>query len=327
MLRRGVVAVPSDMLENRLRKRFRHLGKWARRHDITCFRVYDRDIPEIPLTVDWYEGEAVVSKYERFAQDQAWLDGMVGAIQNALDLPKERLFVKHRGRKRGSSQYERLAKTGRTRIVGEGPHRFIVNLTDYLDTGLFLDHRATRALVASEVAGRRFLNLFCYTASFSVYAARAGAKSSTSVDMSTTYTAWAEKNLELNENDSRLHQVVCEEAGAFLQRAAARGQRWDVAVLDPPTFSNSKKMARELDLERDHLQLLRDVSAVLTPGGLLFFSTNKRRFQLDEPALLADGWTIADWTEKSTPPDFRKRPHRLWRLTVPDTKTSAARRR
>lgn len=294
------------MLANRVRKNLRHLGKWARREAVTCWRVYDRDIPELPITVDTYEGALVINDYRAFERDDdAWLDAAVAAVQTAL--PGE-VFVKRRERfaHRGpAQQYERQDDRGAWRTVHEGGHRFRVNLSDYVDTGLFLDHRITRARVAAEPA-RTMLNLFGYTGAFSVYAAAAGMQTTT-VDLSRTYLDWAGENLALNGLSGEL---VHDDVRDFLAAARRAGRRWDVVVVDPPTFSNSKRMDYVWDVQRDHAALLADVLAVT--GGVVWFSTNRRRFVLElaDPSL-----AIADVTRATIPPDFRDaRVHHAYRI-------------
>lgn len=297
------------MLANRVRKNARHLGKWARRERVTCWRVYDRDIPEIPITVDTYEGALVVNDYRAFElpPDDAWLDAAVAAVTSAL--PPGEVFVKRRERfaHRGADQqYERQADQGAWRTVHEGGHAFRVNLSDYVDTGLFLDHRITRATAAAEPA-RTMLNLFGYTGAFSVYAGAAGMQTTT-VDLSNTYLAWAAENLALNRLTGEL---VHADVRDFLAEARRAGRRWDLIVVDPPTFSNSKRMDYTWDVQRDHPALLRDALAVCT--GVLWFSTNRRRFQLE---LAGPALAIADLTQATIPPDFRDRKvHRAYRIT------------
>jgi 23S rRNA G2069 N7-methylase RlmK/C1962 C5-methylase RlmI len=297
-----------DMLGNRVRKNARHLGKWARREGVTCWRVYDRDIPEIPLTVDRYDDALVINDYREFERDDAdaWLDAAVAAVAGALE-PGE-VFVKHRERLAhhgAGQQYERQAERGAWRTVGEGGHRFRVNLSDYVDTGLFLDHRITRARVAAEPA-RTMLNLFGYTGAFSVYAGAAGMQTTT-VDLSNTYLEWAGENLALN---GLTGELVRDDVREFLAAARRRGRRWDVVVVDPPTFSNSKRMDGTWDVQRDHAALLDDALAVCS--GAVWFSTNRRRFTLE----LADrGLAIADMTRATIPPDFRDpRVHHAYRI-------------
>lgn len=304
-----------EMLANRVRKTARHLGKWARREGVTCWRVYDRDIPEVPLTVDTYEGALVINDYRAFERDDddAWLDAAALAIRDALDptLGPTEVFVKHRERlaHRGAGQqYERQADRGAWRTVHEAGHRFRVNLSDYVDTGLFLDHRITRARAAAEPA-RTMLNLFGYTGAFSVYAAAAGMQTTT-VDLSNTYLEWAAENLALNRLTGELVHADVREFLADARRAA---RRWDLVVVDPPTFSNSKRMDYTWDLQRDHAALIDDALAVCS--GVVWFSTNRRRFKLElSDAALA----VTDMTRATIPPDFRDpRIHHAYRITRP----------
>ena len=297
-----------EMLANRVRKNARHLGKWAKREAITCFRVYDRDIPEIPITVDTYEGALVINDYREFERDDAdaWLDAAVTAVEAALT-PTE-VFVKRRERlahHAPGQQYERQADRGVWRTVREAGHAFRVNLSDYVDTGLFLDHRITRARATAEPA-RTMLNLFAYTGAFSVYAAAAGMQTTT-VDLSNTYLEWAAENLALNRLTSELVRADVRE---FLVAARRAGRRWDLVVVDPPTFSNSKRMDGTWDVQRDHAALLDDVLAVC--NGAVWFSTNRRRFKLELPdAALA----ITDMTHATIPPDFRdQKIHHAYRI-------------
>lgn len=303
-----------EMLANRVTKNARHLGKWAKRERVTCWRVYDRDIPELPLTVDSYEGALVVNDYRHGAPEERgggaeWLEAAVAAVTGALGATE--VFVKQRERlvgRREGHQYERLGGGGGSggwRTVQEGGHAFRVNLSDYVDTGLFLDHRITRALVAAEPA-RTMLNLFGYTGSFTVYAAAAGMQTTT-VDLSKTYLEWAGENLALNRLEGELvHSDVRE----FLADARHRGRRWDLAVVDPPTFSNSKRMAYTWDVQRDHAALLGDVLQV---ADTVWFSTNRRRFKLELAAW--GSLEIADKTRVTIPPDFRDpKVHHAYRL-------------
>jgi len=288
------------MFANRVRKNARHLGKWARRSGVTCWRVYDRDIPEVPVTVDTYDGVLVVNDYRIDPGDRAWLDELAGAAKMVLDAKDVHVKQRLEGH-----QYERLAQSGTWRTVREGGHAFRVNLSDYIDTGLFLDHRITRARVADESA-LTLLNLFCYTGAFSVYAAARGMKT-TSVDLSNTYLEWARENLALNKLDG---EIVHADVREFLADARRAGKRWDAAIVDAPTFSNSKRMDYTWDVQRDHAALLADVRAVVT--GPLWFATNKRKFKLH-----IDGAT--DETHATTPPDFRHRPHHAFRFLNPDS--------
>jgi 23S rRNA (guanine2445-N2)-methyltransferase / 23S rRNA (guanine2069-N7)-methyltransferase len=305
----------------RLAKRFKHLSKWARRQGIEAFRVYDRDIPEIPLVIDWYAGWLHAAEYERphdrtDVEHEVWLDRMIEAAALELGVPPERTFLKVRRRQRDGGQYEKVDQRQAVLTVKEGGLSFEVNLSDYLDTGLFLDHRQTRAMVRGEAAGRRMLNLFCYTGSFSVYAAAGGAGETVSVDLSNTYLEWTRTNLSRNGfKDAGKHRVVRDEARAFLEHRARRGEpKFDLAVVDPPTFSRSAKSETPWDIQQDHGQLLELLAATMTPGGIVYFSTNFRRFHLDA-ARLEPLYLIREITARTIPEDFRnERIHRAWRM-------------
>lgn len=311
-------ATQAQMFRNRIAKNYKHLGKWARREGIECFRLYDRDIPELPFALDVYGQRAQLQEYSAPAMDvrsqREWQSAMHAAAAQAIELPLRQVVLKQRHGQRPEAQYRKLGPRGEDFIVGEGGHRFIVNLTDYLDTGLFLDHRQTRTLVQCLAADRRFLNLFCYTGSFSVYAAAGGAKTSTSVDLSNTYLDWARRNFELNGMDAGRHRLVQADARRFLEGEAAAGQRYDLIMLDPPSFSNSKRMQGVLDVQRDHVALIRGCVEILAPTGDLLFSTNLRSFRLDAAALA--GLNVTDISAQTVPPDFRNRKiHKCWRIS------------
>jgi 23S rRNA (guanine2445-N2)-methyltransferase / 23S rRNA (guanine2069-N7)-methyltransferase len=305
----------------RLAKRFKHLSKWARRQGIEAFRVYDRDIPEIPLVIDWYAGWLHAAEYERphdrtEIEHDVWLDKMIEAAALELGVPVHQTFLKVRKRQRAGGQYEKVGERQAIVTVREGGLEFEVNLSDYLDTGLFLDHRQTRGVVRAEAEGKRFLNLFCYTGSFSVYAAAGGAAETTSVDLSNTYLEWTRTNLSKNGfKDAGRHRTVRDEARAFLEHRAKRGEPpFDLVVCDPPTFSRSAKSETPWDVERDHADLLELVASNLAPGGVAYFSTNFRRFHLAEERL-SQLYTIREITRQTIPEDFRNdRIHRAWRL-------------
>jgi 23S rRNA (guanine2445-N2)-methyltransferase / 23S rRNA (guanine2069-N7)-methyltransferase len=305
---------------NRLRKLARHLRRWPTKRGITCYRIYDRDIPEAPLAVDLYEDALHIAEYERphertAAEHADWLDLMVKTAAETLEVPKELTFVKHRQRQRGAAQYERLADQRALRVVQEGGLKFQVNLSDYVDTGLFLDHRITRSMVREMAAGKRVLNLFCYTGAFSVYAAAGGAAETVSVDLSANYLEWAEENLRLNGFAvGNQHQLVRADSRDFIE-SLSRERLFDLAVVDPPTFSNSKRLDDDWDVQRDHGPLLASLLEIMRPGGTVFFSTNSRRFKLDEAAL--GGANVREITRQTIPEDFRnKRIHRCWRIQL-----------
>jgi len=309
----------AEEFANRLRKRARHLRRWPSKRGITCYRLYERDIPEVPLVVDRYEDALHIAEFERphertAAQHADWLDHMLHTAGEVLETPRDLVFLKHRERQQGDSQYGRFAEEGATRIVQEAGLKFQVNLSDYLDTGLFLDHRNTRAMVRSAAEGKSFLNLFGYTGAFTVYAAAGGAVRTTSVDLSENYLRWAGTNLLLNGFTGREHRLVREDATEFLSSLKS-DETFDLAVVDPPTFSNSKRLKRDWDVQRDHVNLLKQVVEQMSSGGLIFFSSNSRRFKLDETAI--GGVTIREISRQTVPEDFRnQRIHRCWRMVV-----------
>lgn len=299
--------------ENRLAKNARQRLPWARRQGLTAFRLYDLDIPEWPFAVDWYAGFAHVMEYPRRRQVRegtldAARDEVVRATCAVLELPPERVFTKtHERRPWGRGQYERQGAAATLVTVQEQGLRFECNLSDYLDTGLFLDHRVTRARVRAEAQGTRFLNLFAYTGSFTVYARAGGAAETTTVDLSNTYCDWAERNLALNGfSPGPKHRVVRADALAWLE--AAKGP-FDLVVLDPPSFSTSKKMGRRFEVQRDHRWLVSRVRELLAPEGGLYFSTNFLGFTLDARLGGAE-----ELTPGSLPGDFRRSVHRCFRF-------------
>lgn len=307
----------AEEFANRLRNRARHLRRWPKR-GITCYRLYERDVPDVPLVVDRYEDALHIAEFARphersTAQHADWLDLMARTAGEVLEVPRDRVFVKHRDRQRGATQYTRVDDRGAKFEVQEGGLRFRVNLSDYVDTGLFLDHRLTRQLVREAAAEKHVLNLFAYTGSFTVYAAAGGAASTTTVDKSATYIDWARENLELNGFTGPEHRLIRSDIREFVDGLTPR-DRWDLAVVDPPTFSNTKDNDDVWDIERDHAELLTTLAAHITPGGCVYFSTNFRRFKLDEAAL-AEHYTQRDVTRQTIPEDFRnQRIHACWRL-------------
>jgi 23S rRNA (guanine2445-N2)-methyltransferase / 23S rRNA (guanine2069-N7)-methyltransferase len=307
--------MPAGDLVNRLRKNMAKLAKWRRREGVSCYRLYDADLPEYNAAVDVYGEHAVVAEYEAPAHvdpDRAAARRIeiASAVATVLELPPDRLHMKTRRRQRGAAQYEREAEAGPAIVVEEAGHRFRIELGDYLDTGLFLDHRITRRLLAQHADGARFLNLFGYTGTATVYVARAGARSTTTVDLSRTYLDWAQANFDLNDIRGPQHRLVRADVLRFVEQSR---EQWDLVFLDPPTFSNSKSMQDTFDVQRDHAELIAALAPRLAPGGRLLFSTNRRRFTLDPG--LADRFAIEDITKKTTPPDFDRRPpHHAWWL-------------
>ena len=323
------------MLAARLAKRMRHLAKWARRRGIGCFRLYERDIPDFPIVIDWFadvdaadlarDGDAVAWFHDRTRdetdeQRAAYRADAEAAILEGLGIDASRLHVRSRGRQRaetgGREQYERLDTRGRTKLVAEGAARFEINLSDYLDVGLFLDHRPNRLAVGQRAAGKRVLNLFAYTGAFTVHARLGGAAATTTIDLSRTYLAWFERNLAHNDlAPDNGHVTIHADCLQWLAAGPAPGEAYDIVICDPPTFSNSKRMASgSFSIERDHPALLADVARFVAPGGEVFFSTNARRFRFDDAHLPA-GFGGHEITKRTVPEDFRNRTiHRCWRL-------------
>lgn len=307
----------AELFTRRLVKRAKHLRRWPTRRGITCYRLYERDIPEIPLVVDRYEDYLHITEYERPhdrdpAQHANWLELMAATAGRALELPPRNVYLKRRSRQRGKRQHEKLAETNERVEVHEGGLKFLVNLADYPDTGLFLDHRVTRQLVRDAAAGKHLLNLFAYTGSFTVYAAAGGAVQTTSVDLSNTYLDWAKANLRLNGFAGDEHRLIAADVSTFL-RNHPRGELYDLVVFDPPTFSNSKSTERVWDVQRDAVPMLLELMALVRPGGVIFFSTNFRRFKLDESEIPAA--EVHEISKQTVPEDFRnRRIHRCWRI-------------
>ncbi len=314
----------AEYFRNRLVKNEKALRRWARAEGVEALRLYDRDIPEVPLALDRYGDALLLALYERpYEKDEAleaeWLEIMALTAADALGFEPAKVFTKTRKRQRGAGQYERMGGDKAERVVKEGGLSFIVNLSDYLDTGLFLDHRPTRAMVRAEAAGKAVLNLFAYAGSFSVYAAAGGAASVTSVDLSNTYLAWASRNLSLNGFSGPAYPLVKADVFAFAREAAAAGRKWDLIVADPPTFSNSKGAERDFDVNEDWASLAGGCARLLRPGGRLYFSSNSRRLRLttaQAAEAVAGEWE--DISAATLPPDFRNaKAHRCWRLTAP----------
>ncbi len=314
----GAEGPAAEDLHNRLIKNRKQLGKWARREDVTCYRVYDADLPEYALAIDRYDTERDswlhVQEYEApasvdAARARSRLRAALTTIPEALDVAPDRMVFKVRRRQKGRDQYERQGSQGRGLEVREGPCRLIVNLTDHLDTGLFLDHRPVRRWLGEHARDRSFLNLFCYTGAATIHAAVGGARSTTSIDLSKTYLDWLRGNLDLNGLANGPHRVIRADVLAWLIECT---QRFDLIFLDPPSFSNSKRMDETLDIQRDHPGLVRDAMRVLAPGGTLVFSNNLRSFKLDES--LAEEFDVDDRSAWSIPRDFERNPkiHRCW---------------
>ncbi|HZF29841.1 MAG TPA: bifunctional 23S rRNA (guanine(2069)-N(7))-methyltransferase RlmK/23S rRNA (guanine(2445)-N(2))-methyltransferase RlmL [Gammaproteobacteria bacterium] len=322
----------SAMFANRLRKNIAAGAAWARGAGVACYRVYDADMPEYAFSIDLYQSqpEKAPGPAERWVYVQEYAPPATvdaakararraeafAVIPESFGVPRERVQLRVRRRQKGGGQYEKVAERAEFHAVEEGGLHLLVNFTDYLDTGLFLDHRPTRARIRDLASGKRFLNLFAYTGTATVFAAAGGARTTTTVDLSNTYLDWARRNLELNGfRDPAKHRLLQEDVVAWFERPA--DERFDLVFLDPPTLSRSKRMARELDLQRDHVDLIRKAAARLAPGGVLIFSTNFRKFRLDREAL--SELVVEDVSAATIPKDFARdaKIHRCYEIRAP----------
>lgn len=305
----------AEMLANRVHKRHAILSRKFAKQNIEAFRLYDWDIPEIRAVVDWYAGHLVVAEYVRTQTGPDWLPEMGRAVAAALGVPESRLFLKKRQTavKEGEKRYQRSRARGQRFSLRERDLQFWVNLSQQLDTGLFSDHRDTRKLILEMARDQDFLNLYCYTGSFTCYAAAGGARSSVSVDRSGPYLRWTGDNLALNGLQDRDHQMVRSDAGVFLEKARDQGRRFTLAMVDPPSFSTVRTTGEGFDVLRDHPQLIRRVLRIMEPGGIVFFSTNHQRFEPRFQDLPDAG--IEEITPDTVPEDYRnRRVHRCWRI-------------
>ena len=302
------------MFRNRLEKVYRHLGKQAKKAGVTCYRLYDHDLPEFPFCIEIYEQHMSIAEYKRRhgmseTEHEDWLERSIDIICDLLQTKKEKIFLKLRQRKPGRlGQYQKTAEQRSEFVVHENGLKFIVNLSDYLDTGLFLDHRITRVKVKDEAKVKKVLNLFSYTGSFSVYAAAGEASEVVTVDLSKTYLDWAKKNMQVNGfTDLNKYKFIQTDVLKFLTGIVEN--HFDLIILDPPTFSNSKRMSDVLDIQRDHVKLINDCLRGLKAGGKIYFSTNYKKFVLDKPSIHSS--TINDITKQTTPFDFEGRLNRV----------------
>ena len=319
----------AELFKNRLQKRFKHLSKWAKREGVFAYRLYDKDIPEIPLAVDIYFAETdgpentaflLIYLYKRpyeksQEEEREWLLEIEEAASSSLLIPNERIFIKLREKQKGKSQYEKAGSSKNLIKVKEGECFFYINVEDYLDSGLFLDHRPARSMVFKN---KKVLNLFSYTGSFSVHAAKGGAASVDSVDLSNTYLNWAKENLKLNKLfDEEKNRLIKSDVIVFLKKAIEEQKKWDLIICDPPTFSNSKS-ADIFDVNRDWLKLCLLCLKVLSKNGKLYFSTNSQKIKFDEAELINSSKQkirVKDITKASIPEDFRNQKiHKMWMI-------------
>jgi 23S rRNA (guanine2445-N2)-methyltransferase / 23S rRNA (guanine2069-N7)-methyltransferase len=301
------------MFANRLRKNLQRLDAWAARERLECFRVYDADMPEYAFAIDLYgSGDARHAYVQEYAAPKTVNEEaarqrrreVLSVLPEVLELPLVQVHSRIRRPQKGAAQYDKQDKSGQRYLVHEGGLKFWVNFRDYLDTGLFLDHRLVRAMLRDGSKDADFLNLFCYTGSATVYAAAGGARSTTSVDLSNTYLEWARDNLLLNGFSAQRNALLRADCLDWLASQEPSGQRFDLIFVDPPTFSNSKRMAGVLDVQRDHVGMIRRAMKLLRPGGRLVFSTNYTRFKLDS-AGLAD-FQVQDVSAATMPKDFER---------------------
>lgn len=308
----------SSPLKNRIRKNYRHVRKWAKRTESNCFRIYDREIHHYPLSIDFYDGRFCVQHFASsrdMDEAPAELAREVNEILCSIfGITLQSIYWRTRIKRERIEQYEKAGESREFFTVLEYGLKFWINLLDYLDTGLFLDHRETRKLVASEAHGKRLLNLFAYTGSFSIYAAAAGASFTKSVDMSNTYNDWARENLILNSLSLKSNEIVRADCLKFLDEEIRSGSRYDIIVIDPPTISRSKKMDRMFDIQEDYIFLIEKSLKLLLKDGVIFFSTNSRKFSFDIDHFTS--CSIAEITDKTIPLDFHQaRIHRCWKIS------------
>ncbi|HIG78973.1 MAG TPA: bifunctional 23S rRNA (guanine(2069)-N(7))-methyltransferase RlmK/23S rRNA (guanine(2445)-N(2))-methyltransferase RlmL [Cycloclasticus sp.] len=314
----------ATMFANRLRKNIKKLKSWVKKNDVHCYRIYDADLPEYALAIDIYEGEkrwVHVQEYEapKTIDEQKSIQRLRDALAvmpEVFDVPQKQLSLKIRRRQKGSTQYEKQGTDGGFHEISEGNARFLINFKDYLDTGLFLDHRPIRQWISENASGKQFLNLFAYTGTVTVHAALGGATTSTTVDMSKTYLDWAKNNFELNKLNLEKHQLVRANCMEWLDTAIQEQKKYELIFIDPPTFSNSKRMDNVFDIQRDHVELINKASKLLSKKGSLIFSTNFRKFKLDEAAL--PSLTVQNISKQTLPKDFERNPkiHYCWTISI-----------
>ena len=307
----------SSPIKNRIRKNYKHLRKWAKRTGTNCFRIYDRDIKEYPLAIEYYDGRFCV-QYFSFDRDndeasKELKNEIDDVLVSTFDADPNLIYWRSRIRRRKMEQYEKKGEEKEFFTVLEYGVKFKINLHDYLDTGLFLDHRETRQIASSLAKGKRLLNLFAYTSSFSVHAAIKGAAFTKSVDLSNTYTDWSRDNLRLNAIPEENNPVIRADCLKFLKEEVQAGNHYDIVVIDPPTISRSKKMDEMFDVQKDYIFLIKNALKLLAEGGVIFFSTNSRKFTFDTK--LFPGAVVREISDKTLPIDFhQKKIHRCWKI-------------
>jgi len=308
----------SSPFVNRIRKNYRHIRKWAKRSDTNCFRIFDREIHQYPIAIDFYAGRFCIHYYSKSRDNdeppQTVVDEVTQALKSIFGTNPDSIYWRTRAKTKTTRQYEKIGESKEFFPVIEYGVKFWVNLLDYLDTGLFLDHRETRKLVASQSEGKRVLNLFSYTASFSVHAAAAGAAYTKSVDMSNTYTAWAKDNFTLNSLSFKNNEIVRADCMTFLEDEVRSGVKYDIIIIDPPTISRSKKMEQMFDVQVDYVSLISGALKLLAKDGVIFFSTNSRKFVFETGQFPT--CTLVDISGKTIPIDFHDpKTHRCWKIT------------
>lgn len=307
----------SSPLGNCIRNTYRHLKKWAKRTRTDCFRIYDRELALYPLAIDLYAGRFCVHYFSRGKDNEEPSEDLIQETEQTLkalfSVSSERIYWRTRIKSKKTRQYEKADRSNDYFTATEYGIKFKINLRDYLDTGLFLDHREARRIVASLCDGKRVLNLFAYTCSFSVHAAAAGAVFTKSVDMSNTYTAWGRDNFLLNNIQSKHHPIIRADCLKFINQELHTGEKYDIIIIDPPTISRSKKMDGMFDVQTDYIYLISKTLHLLTARGIIFFSTNSRKFVFDES--LFHSCSIAEISHKTKPIDFRdQKIHRCWQI-------------
>lgn len=312
----------ASALKNRIRKNYKHLRKWAKRTETNCFRIYDKEIREYPLAIDFYAGRYCVHYFAKnrdsLEPPKELVEEINGVLKDLFQASTEEIFWRTRVKTKETRQYEKINECKEFFVAIEYGVKFKINLVDYLDTGLFLDHRETRGLVAEASKGKRVLNLFAYTCSFSVHAAARGASYTKSVDMSNTYTQWGRDNFRLNSLSLETNEIVRADCLKFLDEEIRARASYDIIIIDPPTISRSKKMDQLFDIQVDYISLLSKALKLLSPAGTIFFSTNSRQFAFDES--LFQGCAIVEISKKTLPIDFHDpKIHRCWKVSRLDS--------